>query len=264
MPRSPRSTAGIGVGVACVAAALLFALWNGAGRAPAPPPEAPPPAPSVTASVPPAPPAAQPLVEPPAEDATPVVISEPAAPGEAVGQRRPRFRVDDLRDEMMASNPDLAQFRTLQRKVLLKPEEREQLRGIYKDRARIEVARRDLLAESEQTYSDDNQFRRMYRVEYLGMALEWKDNPERAHLLDTVESLVMARNIRSTQDLDVRRSLSGDKVEMMMILLHNDRARAEQLLAQSRGTPYEPLLEYARVRFDALWALARQQQTSNP
>ncbi|WIG95800.1 hypothetical protein [Myxococcus sp. SDU36] len=263
MPRSPRSTAGIGLGAACVAAALLFALWNGAARTPAPSPEAPPPPPPVTVSAPSASPAVRPLVEMPTEEATPVVISEPAAPGES-GQRRPRLRVDDLRDEMMAGNPDLAQFRTLQRKVLLKPEERELLRGIYKDREQIEVARRDLLAESEQTYSDDNQFRRMYRVEYLGMALEWKDNPERAHLLDTVESLVMARNIRATQDPEVRRSLSGDKVEMMMILLHNDRARAEQLLAQSRGTPYEPLLEYARVRFDALWALARQQQTSNP
>ncbi|RKG94476.1 hypothetical protein D7V97_38840 [Corallococcus sp. CA053C] len=172
--------------------------------------------------------------------------------------------VDDLRDKMMAGNPDLAQFRELQRKVLLKPEERELLHGIYKDREQIAAAKQDLLAQTEVTFNEDNQFRRLYRVEYLGMALEWTQNPERAHVLDTVASLVSAQNLNAMQEQSLRRSLSGDKVELMMILLHNDRPRAEQLIAQAQGTEYGDLLIYARTRFDALWALARQQQQLPP
>jgi hypothetical protein len=59
-------------------------------------------------------------------------------------------------------------------------------------------------------------------------------------------------------DLELRRSLAGDKVELFMVLLHNDRPRAEALLAGAQGTRLAPLLENARVRFDALWALANK------
>ncbi|MFP2912315.1 hypothetical protein ACLESD_46295 [Pyxidicoccus sp. 3LFB2] len=249
----------LGAGLACVLVAVGFASWS--LLSPGPVPESAP-AVSVRPALPRATPPAQ--AQPPRKALTPVVISEPRAPGAVQVTGRPRLPVDDLRDRMMASHPDLAQFRTLQRKVLPKPEEREVLRAIYKDREQIAVAKKELLAEDEKTFSEDNQFRRLYRVEYLGMALEWKDNPERAHVLDTVESLVSAQNILSSQEHELRRSLSGDKVELMMILLHNDRARAEQLIEASRGTEYERLLVYARTRFDALWALAKQPQQLTP
>ncbi len=120
----------------------------------------------------------------------------------------------------MTANPDIAQFRQLQRKVLLKPQEKEMLRGMYKDRELIEAAKRDLLAADEKHFTDEGQFKRLYRVEYLGMGLD------------------------------------GDKVELFMIMLYNDRKRAEELLASVRGTDLEKLLKYSMLRYDALWALA--------
>ncbi|RJS18012.1 hypothetical protein DRW03_25990 [Corallococcus sp. H22C18031201] len=251
----------LGVGAAGLLAAAGFAAWSLLHPAP------PPPAPEVATAQAPAPatPSPAPRTSPrraPEQQPSAVVITEPRHAGDSADKGRPRMFVDDLRDKMMERHPDLAEFRTLQRKVLQTPAERERLHAVYRDREQLDAAKKDLLAESETTFNDDNQFLRLYRTEYLGMALEWAENPERAHVLDTVESLVTAQNLNATQDQALRRSLSGDKVELMMILLHNDRPRAEQLIAQAQaqGSEYANLLVYARTRFDALWALARQQQ----
>ncbi len=75
-------------------------------------------------------------------------------------------------------------------------------------------------------------------------------------LLKNVEEVILAKNIRAEQDLELRRSLSGDKVELFMVMLYNDRKRAEELLASVRGTDLEKLLKYSMLRYDALWALA--------
>jgi hypothetical protein len=164
--------------------------------------------------------------------------------------------LDAMRDRVMTSHPDLAQFRFLQRKVLLSPEEKETLRAIYKDPEMLEAAKLDLLAEGEKTLSEDRQFQRLYRVEYLGMALEWTDNPNRTSVLDSIKELILAKNIHRDQELELRRSLAGDKVEMFMILLNSERAMAEALLEEVRGSELEKLLSYARARFDSLQKLA--------
>lgn len=195
--------------------------------------------------------------QPPTPPASPEIISEPSAlnmPPPLLA-RNPT-PLDGLRYRVMAANPDLAQFRQLQRKVLPKPQEKEMLRSIYMDREIIENAKRDLLAADEKAFTDEGQFKRLYRVEYLGMGLEWKENPERDTLMKTVEELILAKNIRPEQDFELRRSLSGDKVELFMIMLYNDRKRAEELLARVQGTGLEKLLRYSMKRYDALWALA--------
>ncbi|WNZ64070.1 hypothetical protein QEG98_10525 [Myxococcus sp. MxC21-1] len=159
----------------------------------------------------------------------------------------------------MAANPDLAQFRHLQRKVLRKGDEQASLQSLFKDREVIDAAKADLLATGERTFSADAQFRRLYQVEFLGSALEWKDNPERPALLNDLEELLRADNLNPDMELELRRSLSGDKVELFMILLHNDRARAESMLQDLHGSRLGALLEHARTRYDALWALAAKQ-----
>jgi hypothetical protein len=247
--------------VLVLGSSVLFFFLSRAGvfssETPAPAPEQP----RVAASPPPEP--ARPLSpqsgkpQVPVESAHPVVVSDPletdATPPLLA---KPRSPLDALRQRVMAANPDIAQFRQLQRKVLLKPQEKEMLRGMYKDRELIEAAKRDLLAADEKTFTEEGQFKRLYRVEYLGMGLEWKENPERQALLKDVEEVILARNIQADQDLELRRSLSGDKVELFMVMLYNDRKRAEELLASVRGTDLEKLLKYSMLRYDALWALA--------
>ena len=158
----------------------------------------------------------------------------------------------------MIANPDLAQFRLLQRKVLLKPEERESLQAIYRDPELLAAAKRALLAEGETVFSEDRQFQRLYRVEYVGMALEWQENPARDAVLREAKELILAKNIHNDQELELRRSLAGDKVELFMILLHNDRAGAEALLEQAKGTDLQKLLQYATTRYDSLHRLEKQ------
>lgn len=177
-------------------------------------------------------------------------------PVRASDSGQPRSPHDELRDRVMRAHPDIAQFRHLQRKVLLRPEEKETLREIYQDEEILAAAKHDLLAENEKTFSEERQFQRLYRVEYLGMGLEWQDNPRREKLLGTVKELISTKNLTPDQDQELRRSLAGDKVELFMILLHNDRAQAEQLLADARGTDIEKLLEYAKLRYDVLQRMA--------
>lgn len=186
---------------------------------------------------------------------TPALLTATPAPGQPAP---PRLPIDKMRDRVMLANPDLAQFRLLQRKALMKPEERERLQEIYQDSELLAVAKRFLLAEGEKTFSEDRQFQRLYRVEYVGMALEWQDNPNRNTLLSETKDLILAKNIHNDQELELRRSLAGDKVELFMILLHSDRAGAESLLEQVKGTNLEPLLQYARARYDALHRLEMQ------
>ncbi|MFP2907254.1 hypothetical protein ACLESD_19840 [Pyxidicoccus sp. 3LFB2] len=257
-----RKVALLGLGLLCLGAALYG--WPEA-RAPetegtAELPLSEPLPPPATSALSPMPPPSHEVV--PANAAQPVVVvSTPLAAGgetpDAIS--RPGTPLDSLRQRVMAANPDIAQFRQLQRKVLRKSTERDLLQDIYKDRELIETAKKDLLAEGERVFSDEAEFRRLYRVEYLGMGLEWKENPERPALLGDIEQLVRANNIHPEMDLELRRSLAGDKVELFMILLHNDRARADALLASVQGTRLEPLLAHARTRYDALWALAPKQ-----
>ena len=248
-PRT-RKVAGLGLGLLSLCVVAL--LWPAAplpepelGELPLSPPLLPPSHEAVPAN------ASQPVV----------VVSTPLTAGGAAPDAisRPGSPLDTLRQRVMAANPDLAQFRQLQRKVLRKSSEKDMLQDIYKDRDLIDAAKKDLLAEGERVYSDEAQFRRLYRVEYLGMGLEWKENPERPALMSSVEELLRADNIHPDMDLELRRSLAGDKVELFMILLHNDRARAEALLTSVQGTRLEKLLVHARTRYDALWALAPKQ-----
>ncbi|NVJ02667.1 hypothetical protein HV824_31735, partial [Myxococcus sp. AM009] len=214
------------IGALALAAACVFWLLLPASS------DAPPPAPLVAAVPEPLPiPAAVAVPTPrpvPTQGAT-LLVNTPLAP--ASGQvpptlARPGSPLDAVRQRVMAANPDLAQFRHLQRKVLRKGDEQASLQSLFKDREVINAAKQDLLATGERTFSEDAQFRRLYQVEFLGSALEWKDNPERPALLNDLEELLRADNLDPDMELELRRSLSGDKVELFMILLHNDRARA--------------------------------------
>ncbi|RKG97177.1 hypothetical protein D7V97_34610 [Corallococcus sp. CA053C] len=190
----------------------------------------------------------------------PVVVSTSLESNTPIPQAlaRPGSPLDVLRQRVMAENPDLARFRQLQRKVLRRAEETQALQALFNDSKVVDTAKRDLLAKGELRFTDEAQFRRLYQVEYLGMGVEWQDNPEREARFKDIEQLILANNIQPDMDLELRRSLAGDKVELFMILLHNDRPRAEALLLKTQGTRLAPLLENARVRFDALWALANK------
>lgn len=257
-PLMPRTVLPL-IGALALAAAFVFWLLL---PAPSPvPPSAPPVAAVPTPLLVPAS-ATVPTPRPVQVQGATILVSTPLAPasGEVPAAiARPGSPLDAVRQRVMASNPELAQFRHLQRKVLRKGDEQTSLQSLFKNREVIDAAKADLLATGERTFSEDAQFRRLYQVEFLGSALEWKDNPERSALLNDVEELLRADNLNPEMELELRRSLSGDKVELFMILLHSDRARAESMLQGLHGSRLGALLEHARTRYDALWALAAKQ-----
>ncbi len=260
-----RSVALLSFGVlALMAAALLMLL--------AKPPVHPSESATIRASVPAVPPNTSFAMGPHVLSKVTPVDLEPAVvvgtPLEAIGEipvaiARRGSPLDSLRQRIMTDNPDIAEFRRLQRKILRKSQETQKLQDLYQNRDLIETAKKDLLADKDVAFSEEARFRRLYRVEYLGMGLEWKENPQRQALFNDVEEIILANNIRTDMEVELRRSLAGDKVELFMILLHNDRSRAEALLLRVQGTRLEKLLLHARVRYDALWAMGKNDRIAD-
>jgi hypothetical protein len=152
---------------------------------------------------------------------------------------------------VLEKNADVAEHRRLDMKVLPTGEEREALQEMLADQALITAARDDLLASSESEYSKEAELRRMHRVKFFSNAIAWDDNPETVAVAEAVEAVIMADNIRDDHPLDLQRSLAGDKVELYWQLLHNDPEQAEKLAQKAKGTNLEPLLTYAKDRYEA-------------
>jgi hypothetical protein len=179
-----------------------------------------------------------------------VTTVTPSNDDETERRGEPETTISRTRDRVLSTNPDIAAYRQLQSKVLRTIEEREQFHRMLKDVSFIDAAKRDLI-ETGSNFSEEDQYKRMCRVEYLDAALEWSDNPERATLLDTVEDIIFAPNIRVSQDDLMQHSIAGDKVELYLALLERDPERAKEIAAKAKGTEFERLIAYAQARHNA-------------
>jgi hypothetical protein len=162
----------------------------------------------------------------------------------------PETSLSRARESMLEANADIADYRRLRLKALLTAEERDQLHRMLKNPTLIEAAKRDLV-ETGDTFSREEQLMRMARVEYLDAALEWKDNPERAAVLDAAEEALLAPNIRASQDRMMQHSVAGDKVELYLALQERDPAKAAEIASKAKGTDFEKLITYAQAKYDA-------------
>jgi hypothetical protein len=175
----------------------------------------------------------------------------PAAGAEDSKPRgEPETAISRARDAVIAGHPDIAEYRRLRGKALPTTEQRERLRAMLADPALIDAAKGDLCA-TEPSLTDEGQYKRMSRADFLDAALEWHDNPARASVLEAVEEAIFAPNIGGARPIELQRSLAGDKMELFMSLLDRDPARAEEIAARARGTNLERLLSYVMVRHSA-------------
>jgi hypothetical protein len=176
--------------------------------------------------------------------------SERSEAGVHDNRGEPETALSRARSAVRQADPHIAEYERLRGKALPTFEEQSQLRAMLKDPEMIESAKRDLTA-TESAVSEEAQYRRMSRVELLDAALEWGDNPAREAILLAVEEVILTPNVVEAQPLELQRSLAGDKVELYMSLLDRDPELAESIAEKAKDTPFERLIEYARVRHKA-------------
>lgn len=165
------------------------------------------------------------------------------------GSDKPPELIRVARPRMLEAHPDVAEFRTLEHKVLRTAEEQQKRKKMLSDIAQIRRARDRLLAHRDGPLTREDELERLYRVEYLAAAIEDPNNPALSEAFDAIKDVVLADNIRSSLPLDAQRSLAGDKMELYMALLHDAPDRAAALLAEVQGTPLEALIRYAGQRY---------------
>ena len=82
------------------------------------------------------------------------------------------------------------------------------------------------------------------KIDYLREALEWAENPQRAELIALVEEMLLTDNYPPGMGMDMRVSLSGNKMELYELLSDVAPDQAAALLQSTKGTRLEPLLAY--------------------
>lgn len=150
--------------------------------------------------------------------------------------------VDDAIEGVLASDPQLHMFYQLRRKALRSSTEQQAYLDMISDPKTIDAARAELLAATSQHDLDqDEEIRRLQRIDFLNSALAWKDNPARPQALSAVGDVVAAELPDQVPDA-VAGSVLGDKFDLFQLVMASDPDKAKALLAQARGTASEKVL----------------------
>lgn len=163
--------------------------------------------------------------------------------GQAVGTSEPTL--DAALAELLSTEPELRAFYDLRRKALRTSDEQQAYLALVSDPRLIDGAGADLLSGTARTdFDQQDELRRLQRIEFLNSALAWADNPARERAVQAVSAVLTAEIPRGAPS-DVKGSLLGDKFDLFQLLITSDPDRAEALLAKARGTPAEKVLQFA-------------------
>lgn len=157
--------------------------------------------------------------------------------------------IEHARPKMLDLHPDMAQFRWLEHKALRTREEQQLRRDMLADAEMIRYTRDRLLASRSGPLTREDELERIYRVEFLAAAIEEPSNPGRADALDAIEDVIMADSVRADMSLELQKSLTGDKMELYMALLHDAPERADDVARQAENTPTEALVKYSSTKY---------------
>jgi hypothetical protein len=87
-------------------------------------------------------------------------------------------------------------------------------------------------------------YRRLMQIDYFEAALAWKDNPQRERVLQLTRDIITKDNFSGDQDRARRQMLGGTRMELYRLLYEQDARRAQELVAQAKGTRMEPLVTW--------------------
>jgi len=132
-------------------------------------------------------------------------------------------------------------------KVLLTGREQEDQKEKFSNHENINEAA-NALNQVRPKFSAREENGRMEAVDFLVQSLTQSDDP--AYTLGAISEVILSDNLYQTQDLDYRKSLVGDRVELFQAVALTHPDVAQNLFQRAQGTSIAKVLRFAKGRAD--------------
>lgn len=177
----------------------------------------------------------------------PTAVPEPAIPGAgdpAQGDDYEDHPLADVMHKVLANDHQLNTFMYFYNRPLLGEADQAKYHALLSDRSLFAGVEHDLLYPEETKADKPGNIKRLMKIDYLREALAWKDNPARAELIASIVRILLTDNYPPDMTMDMRLSLSGNKMELFEMLTEIAPDQAAAVVQASRGTRQERLIAY--------------------
>jgi hypothetical protein len=145
---------------------------------------------------------------------------------------------------LLANDVQLDTFMYFHNRPLLDEAGTARYHQFLSDPAMLAAVKHDLLYPEETKVDAAGNIKRLMKIDYLREAVEWQDNPARGEIISQVGDMLLTDNYPTGMGMDMRLSLSGNKMELYELLSEVAPDQAASLLQASKGTRLENLLGY--------------------
>ena len=145
---------------------------------------------------------------------------------------------------LLANDVQLDTFMYYHNRPLLDEAGTKRYHEFLSDPAMLAAVKHDLLYPEETKVDVAGNVKRLMKIDYLREAVEWQDNPARGEIITQVGDMLLTDNYPAGMGMDMRLSLSGNKMELYELLSEVAPDQAAALLQASKGTRLENLLGY--------------------
>lgn len=145
---------------------------------------------------------------------------------------------------ILMKDEQLNTFMYFHNRPLLSEDDREKFHDILSDPSVFAQVKQDLLYPEETRADQNGNIKRLLKIDYLRDALEWKENPMRPVLIAMISEMLLTDNYPAGMTMDMRLSLSGNKMELYELLYEVAPEQAQATLLASKGTRVEKLIAY--------------------
>lgn len=186
----------------------------------------------------------------PAAPAAAVAKSQPAAPSSPPGgYQAPKFELpplmpEEVTAEILKKDKRLGLFMDYHQTVLLSEPRRDEYRKLLSDIDMMKAMAEGLSDPGSGRVVPEEYYRRLMQIDYFQAALDWKDNPQRDKVLEITASVIGKDNFAPDQDTARRQMLGGTKMELYRIMALEDPVKAQDMVAQAKGTRMEKMISW--------------------
>lgn len=151
---------------------------------------------------------------------------------------------DEVLESIIKKDKKLEQFMRYYKAVVPDEQTRREYHKFLSDPSTMKAMAEDLMDPGDGHPQSTEYFRRLMLVDYFDAALNWKDNPQRQHVMELTQDIITKDNFRGDQDNERRQVLGGTKFEIYRLLYAQDPQKTGELLALAKGTRMESLVNW--------------------
>lgn len=156
-----------------------------------------------------------------------------------------------LEPDWKKAHPDFYPFQRLHSLALRRSTDQDEYRDLLKSPFLLRRAE-ELLTSFESLQPSVARDHRIYAVNYLYEAVAWKENPNRREILASLQRLAVSPISKELgSDSDQIQDIFGDRVEVMMMMIHEDYTNAIRTYATMKDPVQRKLFNYALAEMSA-------------